>query len=128
MTSFRDNSHDSVERKRSDSSFKDLSVERKVGREDPKAKKGDGISKAEYAAIMKNMADFKVDMREEIQKMNSKVSNMEELMTDFIGKLNAALPQAAAAATAAGQTSSDENKVRNLPNSHTILYFTVEIR
>jgi hypothetical protein len=102
-----------LDRKRSDSSFKDLAVERKPGNVDPKARKNnEGISKAEYNAIMRNMGDFKIDMKEEIQKMNVKVSNMEVLMTDFIGKLNAALPQAAAnVAQVSGGALDEDNKV-----------------
>ena len=47
---------------------------------------------------MKNMAEFKVDVQEEIKVMSGKITKLEDIMTDFIGKLNAALPQAAAEA------------------------------
>lgn len=66
-------------------------------------KSNSGISQQEYHQIMKNMAEFKVDMKQEIVSMNKKISKMEVLMTDFIGKLNSALPAAAAAAAAASE-------------------------
>ena len=57
----------------------------------------------EYKEIMRNMSDFKVDMRQDIHGMNGKISRMEEMMTDFIGKLNVALPQATTAAATAAE-------------------------
>ncbi len=53
-----------------------------------------GDTSQEYREIMRNMADFKVDMRRDINAMNDKINKMESMMTDFIGKLNTALPQA----------------------------------
>jgi len=52
-------------------------------------------SEQQYREIVKNMSDFKVDMKTEIGRMNDKINRMEELMTDFISKLSAALPKAA---------------------------------
>ena len=53
----------------------------------------------QYREIMRNMADFKVDMKAEIGRMNDKITKMEDLMTDFLGKLNSALPKAASASS-----------------------------
>jgi len=60
------------------------------------------VGEQQYKEIIKNMAEFKTDMKAEIGRMNDKINRMEELngrmeglMTDFIGKLSAALPRAA---------------------------------
>lgn len=48
----------------------------------------------EFKEIVKNMTDFKADIKQEMKVMNDKIDKMETLMTDFICKLNAALPKA----------------------------------
>ena len=50
------------------------------------------LARPEYEQLMSKILDFKVDMKLEIQRMNSKISHVENLMTDFISKLNSALP------------------------------------
>ena len=75
--------------------FQDLAVERKAGNIDAKSRiKLDSISKAEYNSILTNISHLKTDISAEIMKMNKKVSRMEELMSDFLKKLNEAFPDA----------------------------------
>ena len=85
------------------------------GGKDKKAAAAEGISQQEYQKIMRNMSDFKVDMKSEISSMNKKITKMEDLMVDFIGKLNAALPAAAASGGSGGggHRSEDEEGVTN---------------
>ena len=76
--------------------FKDLAVERKAGNIDTKSRiKLDNISKEEYNCIMKNICDLKMDISGKIANINTKVSKLEEIMTDFLKKLNDAFPDAA---------------------------------
>ena len=78
--------------------FQDLAVERKAGNIDAKSRiKLDSISKAEYNSIIKSLCDLKIDVRGEIVKMNKKVTKMEEIMSDFLKKLNDAFPDASVA-------------------------------
>ena len=76
-----------------------MSVERKAGNIDTKSRiKLDTISKEEYNSIMKNICDVKMDISGKIANINTKVSKLEEIMTDFLKKLNDAFPDASVAA------------------------------
>lgn len=86
------------DRKEKSAGFQDLAVERKAGNIDAKSRiKLDTISKAEYNSIMKNICELKTDISGEIVKMNKKVTKMEEIMSDFLKKLNDAFPDASIA-------------------------------
>ena len=98
--------------------FQDLAVERKAGNIDAKSRiKLDSISKAEYNSIITSIGHLKTDISEEIVKMNKKVSRMEELMSDFLKKLNDAFPDASIRPNSTtlhkdtDKTSSGKNKV-----------------
>jgi len=95
MTTFKDKKFNIVDRRDISTEFQDLAVERKAGNIDAKSRiKLDSISKAEYNSIITSIGHLKTDISEEIVKMNKKVSRMEELMSDFLKKLNDAFPDA----------------------------------
>lgn len=46
------------------------------------------IAPPEYKELMTNIMDFKVDVKLEIQRLNQKMSKMEELLSEVLNKLN----------------------------------------
>lgn len=48
------------------------------------------MAPVEYTQIMAHIMDFKVDMKLEIQRVNQKINNIEDLMNNFLEKLSAA--------------------------------------
>ncbi|RZF34861.1 hypothetical protein LSTR_LSTR011973 [Laodelphax striatellus] len=50
---------------------------------------------AEYKEIISNIMDFKVDVKLEVQRLNQKVSRMEELLTEVLSRIGSASPSSA---------------------------------
>ena len=94
--------------------FQDLAVERKAGNINAKSRiKLDTISKAEYNLIIKSICDLKTDISGEIVKMNKKVTKMEEIMLDFLKKLNDAFPDASIVSHSTLQLDGEEKRINN---------------
>ena len=86
---------DNLDRRDISANFQDLAVERKAGNIDAKSRiKLDTISKAEYNSITTSICDLRSEISHELVKMNKKVTKMEELMSNFLKKLNDAFPDA----------------------------------
>ena len=106
-----------VDRRDLPADFQDLAVERKAGNIDAKSRiKLDTISKTEYNSIIKSLCDLKTDLRGEIIKMNKKVTKMEEIMSDFLKKLNDAFPDASTASNSTTLLDGMERRVATNEN------------